>query len=83
MNTAEGLLGLEPSGVIFFGHIYREKTCADIAVACALQIPLALGEARTHAATVAELAIQFMHMAVKDQRSFLNGAGASRDIGCR
>ena len=84
IDPPERLLGFESPGVVLFGNEHREEERAYPAFPRTRQVPLSIGLARAHTATVIELAVQRVHVSVKHQRPLMYGPCARRDLGgCR
>ena len=80
VHPAEGLSGFETAVVILFRDIDRKKKGVFAALACARQIPLAIGLAIAHAATVVELAIERVDVGIEDESALVDGSGAGGDL---
>ena len=80
IHPAERLLGLESAGVVLFGNEHREEERAYSTFPRTRQIPLSIGLARAHTATVIELAVQRVDVSVKHQRPLMHGQCARRDL---
>jgi len=68
IHPPERLFGLKAAGIVLFGNEHREEERAFPAFPRTLQVPLSIGHAGPHTATVIELAVQRVHMSVKHQR---------------
>src|SRR5580658_4255530 len=71
IHPPERLLGLKAAGVVLFGNEHREEERAYPAFPRTFEVPLSIGHARPHTATVIELAVQRVHMSVKHQRPLM------------
>jgi hypothetical protein len=80
IDPAERLFGLEPAGVVLFGNEHGEEERAFSTFPRTRQIPLSVGLACAHTATVIELAVQRVDMPVKDQRPLMHVPCARRDL---